>query len=75
MKNSIVYLNNIRIFGEQLKQIEIMKTTVNFYENGQVVKSENFKTKSEAKKEIEKYRSSVTIKKRVKNGIQAHILN
>ena len=25
MKNSIVYLNNIRIFGEQLKQIEIMK--------------------------------------------------
>lgn len=52
-----------------------MKTTVNFYENGQVVKSENFKTKSEAKKEIEKYRSSVTIKKRVKNGIQAHILN
>ena len=38
-----------------LKQIEIMKTTVNFYENGQVVKSENFKTKSEAKKEIEEY--------------------
>ena len=58
----------------QLKQIEIMKTTVNFYENGQLVKSENFKTKSEAKKEVEKYRSSVTIKKRVKNGIQAHIL-
>ena len=25
MINSIVYLNNIRIFGEQLKQIEIMK--------------------------------------------------
>ena len=58
-----------------LKQIEIMKTTVNFYENGQLVKSENFKTKSEAKKEVEKYRSSVTIKKRVKNGIQAHILS
>ena len=29
MKNSIVYLNNICIFGEQLKQIEIMKTTKN----------------------------------------------
>ena len=28
MKNSIVFLNNIRIFGEQLKQIEIMKTTL-----------------------------------------------
>ena len=51
-----------------------MKTTVNFYENGQVVKSENFKTKSEAKKAIEKYRSSVTTNKRVQNGIQAHVL-
>lgn len=30
MINSIVYLNNIRIFGEQLKQIGIMKTTVTF---------------------------------------------
>lgn len=73
MKNSIVYLNNIRIFGKQFKQIGIMKATVNFYENGQVVKSENFKTKSEAKKAIEKYRSSVTTNKRVQNGMQAHL--
>ena len=31
MKNSIVYLNNIRIFGEQLKQIGIMKTVTAFH--------------------------------------------
>ena len=48
MKNSIVYLNNIRIFGEQLKQIEIMKTYTNtVIINGEkytnTVKAENYK--------------------------------
>ena len=32
MKNSIVYLNNIRIFGEQLKQIEIMTALERLYD-------------------------------------------
>ena len=32
MKNSIVYLNVIRIFGEQLKQIEIMKALERLYD-------------------------------------------
>ena len=32
MKNSIVYLNVISIFGEQLKQIEIMKALERLYD-------------------------------------------
>ena len=33
MINSIIYLNNIRIFGEQLKQIGIMENLRNQYYN------------------------------------------
>jgi hypothetical protein len=50
-----------------------MKSTVKFYENGQMVKVENFKTKKEANKAINNYRTSVTITERVKRQIIAYM--
>lgn len=50
-----------------------MKSTVKFYENGQVVKTGNFRTKKEANKAINDYRMSVTCHERVKRQMSAYI--
>jgi hypothetical protein len=50
-----------------------MKVSVNFYKNREVVKTENFNTKSEANKAIKTYTSSVRIHERVRDGICAYI--
>jgi hypothetical protein len=55
------------------KKTQVMKATVKFYANKEVVKVQEFRTKLEAKKAIENYRKSVTIKERVKNEICAFI--
>jgi hypothetical protein len=50
-----------------------MKATVSFYRNSQIVETKEFRTKSEAKKAIEKYTKSVTVHTRVKERICAYI--
>jgi len=50
-----------------------MKATVKFFENGQVVRTENFNTKKAANVAINNYRMSVTTHQRVKRGIAAYI--
>jgi hypothetical protein len=50
-----------------------MKASVKFFENGQVVKVENFRTKKEANKAINNYRTSVTVSERVKRQMSAYI--
>lgn len=52
-----------------------MKATVEFYENGKVIKTETFRTKKEARLEIQKYIRKYTVHQKVVNKIEAHISN